>query len=260
MRSSYVRVKDRNLSRAWLRTIKTLAIPKRREAIPLVVTFSSLTDAVPDEIHSIRLALDALLAALRKPSVETVANTIFPDTFWDRTRDDQLEAAEELYTRYGRILPKISRHPANRNGIYFARMIAYQPAKSPNDPVNQLKHVLNTYRDGNHRRSALQLAIFDPTRDHTNQRQRGFPCLHQIAISPEKDDSLALTAFYGTQYLLTRAYGNYLGLARLGVFLAQQLDLRLSRVTCVASVGAIGAPKAVVLSLISQLEHALETP
>src|SRR6266851_2859215 len=255
--STYVRVRDPNLSRAWLRAIKKLAIPKRREAIPLVVTFSSFADGVPDEVHSIREAINVLLAARGKPSVGTIANTIFPETFWDRTRDDQLEAAENLYARYLGILPRISRYPANRNGIYFARMIAYQPVESPIAPVNQIRHVLTTYRDGNHRRSALQLAIFDPTRDHTDQRQRGFPCLHQIAISPEKDHTLALTAFYGTQYLLTRAYGNYVGLARLGTFLADQLDLQLSRVTCVASVGALGAPKSAVLPLIAQLEHVL---
>jgi len=88
----------------------------------------------------------------------------------------------------------------------------------------------------NHRRSAYQLSIIDPTRDHTNQRQRGFPCLQQVSISPIGDDELSLTGFYATQTLFERAYGNYIGLCELGRFFARQWELQLTRVTCVASV------------------------
>jgi hypothetical protein len=256
MASSYVRVGTPNLSRAWLRTLNMLATPRRRDAIPLVVSFSAFTEGEPDEVLPIRERLDQVLVDLGKPSVSTVANTIFPKTLWDKSMADQSHAAEIVYSRYLALLPRISRYPANRNGIYFARMMAYHPAHSPDEPTNQIRHVINTYRRGNHRRSALQLSIFDPTRDHTHQRQRGFPCLHQIALSP-KGDRLALTAFYGTQHILTRAYGNYLGLARLGAFLAGQLAMRIVKVTCIASVGALGAPQTIVRPLIEDLEHRL---
>jgi hypothetical protein len=37
--------------------------------------------------------------------------------------------------------------------------------------------------------------------------------------------------------MIKRAYGNYLGLARLGHFMAVEMGLRLERMTCIAAVG-----------------------
>ena len=64
-------------------------------------------------------------------------------------------------------------------------------------PVNQLDHIIDTFRRGNHRRSALQVSIFDPTRDHKHCRQLGFPCLHQVAFLPETN-TLTITGYYAT--------------------------------------------------------------
>ena len=73
------------------------------------------------------------------------------------------------------------------------------------------------------------------SKDHTNQRQRGFPCLQHVAFAPQGADGLAVTGFYVTQYIFERAYGNYLGLCRLGRFMAQEMGKQLTQVTCVAS-------------------------
>lgn len=124
---------------------------------------------------------------------------------------------------------------ANRHGTYFRRFTAFGASE-----VNQIEHVLTTWKKGNHRRSALQLAVFDPERDHVHNRQRGFPCLHQVAIVPGADGGLSLTAFYATQLVFEKAYGNYLGLANLGAFLATELGMQLTSITCVASVAILG--------------------
>ena len=44
-----------------------------------------------------------------------------------------------------------------------------------------------------------------------------------------------VTGLYATQYMFERAYGNYLGLCRLGHFMAQEMGKQLTQVTCVAS-------------------------
>jgi hypothetical protein len=44
-----------------------------------------------------------------------------------------------------------------------------------------------------------------------------------------------VTAFYATQHIFHKAYGNYLGLAELGAFVARETALQLIRVTCVAA-------------------------
>jgi thymidylate synthase len=97
-----------------------------------------------------------------------------------------------------------------------------------------LNHVIETFRGGNHRHSALQASVFDPTRDHTNNRRRGFPCLQQVAFDAS-DGNLEVTGFYALQHHVPKAYGNYLGLCWLGRFMAHQMGLRLTQVTCMAS-------------------------
>jgi hypothetical protein len=41
------------------------------------------------------------------------------------------------------------------------------------------------------------------------------------------------------QYMFRRAYGNYLGLVRLGRFMAHEMGFHCDRVICVASVGKV---------------------
>ena len=47
---------------------------------------------------------------------------------------------------------------------------------------------------------------------------------------------LRLTRFYATQQLFVKAYGNYLGLFRLGAFVASETGLTLSKVSCFVNV------------------------
>jgi hypothetical protein len=53
-------------------------------------------------------------------------------------------------------------------------------------------------------------------------------------VPDERSGTLGLNAFYATQQLFVKAYGNWLGLARLGVFLAHEMGLRFDRLTCFA--------------------------
>ncbi len=237
--SSPLYVNETNLSRAWARAFVALTERGVSEFAPLVVSVSGFCHGVPQEDPGVRGALDSSLAAMGFQSCRTVANTIFPNSLWNPAA-----GADALFERYLKILPRLQKgNRANQYGLYFGRMIAFQPAGTAKErEVNQLKHILETWRGGNHRRSALQLSIFDPTRDHTDQRQRGFPCLQQVAFSPSGSDSrqLTVTAFYATQYFYERAYGNYLGLCDLGRFVAREIGLELNRMTCVAAIGQVG--------------------
>lgn len=224
---------SRNLSKAWLEVVQHLLVPGTSELAPVVVNVDELQqDGEPTEDDEIRAKLDELLIEHERKSVASVANTIFPLSLWNPAAPD---AGNLLYSRYARIWPQIERTPANRNGVYFRRMTAFSPSGCNVEPVNQLKTIIASYRAGNHRRSALQACIFDPTRDHSDARRRGFPCLQQVAFTPVGDAGLAVTGYYASQYQIEKAYGNYLGLARLGRFVAAELGLRLSRMTCFAS-------------------------
>ena len=242
---------DQNLSLAWGRALLALCRRGTTLIAPLTVTITGL-DAGVQEHAGIRNALDDLLTTKDMKSVRTTASTIFPASMWRRDAP-----RDRIYERYLAAYSRI-KHAcrANQYGTYFHRMIAYLP-DGVDEPVNQLEHIIATYAGNNHRRSALQAVIFDPTRDHTNQRQRGFPCLHQVAFSPVDDGNLAVTGFYGTQHIVRRAYGNYVGLCQLGEFIARELHLQLSRVTCVAAVAELGIEKAAVKDLATIVRDAL---
>ena len=221
-------IEERNLSVAWGKAF--LEVFKANEVSPLVVVIKDLDGGGPPEAPSIREALDGALETEHKGLCHTVANTIFPIGLWNPEA-----GREELFERYLRILPRLGKHKGNRNGLYFERLISFGHKSSHAVGVNQLEHVIQTWNAGNPRRSALQASVFDPHRDHTNQRQRGFPCLTQLAFDPQDNGRLAVTGVYVTQYMFERAYGNYLGLCRLGQFMAREMGLILTQVTCVAT-------------------------
>ena len=169
--------------------------------------------------------VNSVLAAANRGSVETVARTIFPLGLWNRNAN-----RADLYRRYQAILPKLHKCPLNHRGIYFERLIQYQMDKKGTAFTNQLEHVITTYvAKKNHRRSGLQASLYNPFIDASHSRRLGFPCLQQIAFIPCEGHKLAVLGFYPVHYIFERAYGNYLGLAYLGRFMAKEMGLRLDR-------------------------------
>lgn len=241
-----------NISRAWAEVFLRLTERGMTELSPVVVTVDELNGEKPVECESIRALLDAHLTCLGLQSCHTVANTIFPESLWNST-----EPASQLFERYDRMWPQLKKCPANNLGTYFRRMSDFQPRGCP-ESVKQLKHVIETYKGGNHRRSALQVSIFDPTRDHKNTRRLKFPCLHQVGFLPS-DGELTITAYYAKQFVVERAYGNYLGLCRLGRFMASQMGLRFARMVCVASIAELGVTKTKVRSLADEIQKVMDT-
>lgn len=232
-----------NISEAWLEAATHLSPPGCDEVVPLIVKFAGLSTATIEETSSIRVALDAHLEAAQLQSVETVANTIFPIALWNRT-----EPRAALFKRYFTILPRLKRaSKLNRRGLYFERMVS----GGPEDEPNQLDFALSEFlsRPGV-RRSALQVAVFQPAVDHSHSARLGFPCLQHVLFTPVGDE-LHVCAFYATQYLIERAYGNYLGLARLGQFFAHELNKELRSVTCIAGIGELDASKADLRKLLA---------
>ena len=222
-------IEEDNLSVAWAKAL--LRVVKEGEIAPLTVVIRGFAGGEPVEVAPIRHLLDDALGAEAKAlSCHEVANTIFPNSLWNPRTDRQ-----QLYERYRRIMPRVLRDRRNRYGVYFQRLIAFGHDAAYEGGINQLERIIKTWNGGNHRRSALQAAVFDPWKDHSNQRMRGFPCLQQVAFAPQGDDGLTVTGFYATQYIFERAYGNYLGLCWLGRFMAQEMGKQLTQLTCVAS-------------------------
>ena len=231
-----------NLSLAWAKAFATLDGLPGKEAVGLTVSFSGFEDGEPVEDQAIRIALDtAIDATCPENAVKTVANTIFPRTIWRIAHGDR----QEFYRHYLENLPTyVAWDRRNRKGTYFSRLIAFDvdprtgtvPGHTDQAPLNQLEVVISHCEPGR-RRSYLQASIFDPARDHSEAAQLGFPCLQHLAFVPDfRTGTLTLNAFYATQQLFAKAYGDFLGLARLGLFVAGETDLTLDRVSCFVGV------------------------
>lgn len=210
-----------------------------RNLRPLTISIGGVT-GLPVEDLRIRQTLDSTLVSNGKFTCDVSALTIFPYKHWIR---DGRPPYQELFAWYlKKFLPRLkARDSRNRNGTYFERMIDFQgvrvkDGKLLNDGKNQLEHIIKIWpKDSHHprpRQSALQVACFDPVKDHTGSVRSGFPCLQQVSFTYDNNKGLAINAYYPTQYIFDRAYGNFLGLCHLGHFMAHELGLELIRFSC----------------------------
>ena len=243
-------IEEADLSHAWGRLFLLLmARDQPRWRAPVTVSITGFQDGLVPEKSDLRRALDCALAAQGKFSTRVCAMTIFPVDLWHLEGCPAIGEFTEAYLQ--RYLPRLQARDSHHNarGVYFERMVAFQGIKQRGDRVttggkNQLAHLINLMnqaagRDRRARRSALQIALLDPVRDHTGSALGGFPCLQQVSVGFEEDD-LVLNAYYPSQYVFDRAYGNYLGLSHLGHFLARETGRRLARLNCTVAYPELG--------------------
>ena len=228
-------IDDTNLSRAWTRLLLQVLDGAGTEVAPLILSLSGFTQngqAVEDA--AVRRALDGLLMRKGRIVVENVAFTIFPQRLWEMSRGDRAR----FFARYCATFRRwqaINRK-ANGRGLYFERMVRY--GRGPCDG-NQLEWILSQFNSRKGvRRSMLQATTFDPDRDHVASAQLGFPCLQQVSFEPTAA-GLVTNAFYATQQIFDKAYGNYLGLAQLGAFMAREMGMPLARLNVMVGVAKL---------------------
>ncbi len=239
-------IADANMSRAWCYAVRRLVDRPGKELVPFSVAITSFQDdGQPCEDIAIRRALNQYLASKGKQSIEKVANTIFPWSQWNRAQPRGL-----LFDRYRRILPRLRKASRkNQRGLYFERMICGGAIGQE----NQLDFVLTQYTQRRGvRRSALQIGVFQPAKDHSPTAQLGFPCLQHVTFAPT-DKGLFVNAMYASQYLIERAYGNYLGLCRLGAFVAHELNTTLRQVTCFSGILHLDCSKRELRTLLASM-------
>jgi hypothetical protein len=248
-----------NVSEAWLRTLEHVN-GAGGHAVNVITT---ILDPLAPETDGIRGALDEVLSTARKTvrvqSVETVAGTIFPRDVYADTgltfhpdMDEEALAtldasAADLYTCYWEMLPILTTDTANRRGTYFGRMISW-PGKA-GEGTNQLADRIKHFRRARHRnvgqRNLEDIAIAGEAEllgppsglqiyAANDLREYGFPCLVHIDLTLYQH-RINMAATYRHQYLVTKAYGNLLGLSRLLGFLAQQTGFKVGELIINAS-------------------------
>jgi hypothetical protein len=215
-----------NLSLGWAAVLNRLAQPGVDAISPLTLSITGFDEhGVAAEVPIIRSAIDDLLKAKGAREVENVAWTIFPERYWRMSAGDR----EAFFEMFREAFPRIQEfNPQNnRRGSYFQRMVDFEGGAKG---FNQLKWILDEYdRNPSGRRSKWQATTFDPHRDISTTALLEFPCLQQVSFTFSREDGLVVNAFYATQQLVHKGYGNYLGLTRLGSFMASQMRRRLER-------------------------------
>lgn len=240
-------VETETLSEGWLETVHMV------NASPEQTMFHTMTSIRRplEEVASIRKRCDSLLAALGMAPVETVANTIFPKRMADASADPQA-----LSERYRAMYPTLRRWDGNRRGTYFGRIVDYPGTEGSFD---QLDRLVAKLRNESAQRgpmasryevniaAAADLATPDGRSDpesgaeaaeavvvHTERdnSRMGFPCLSLCSFQLDHG-TLHLLAHYRYEFLIKRGYGNYLGLARLQQYVADQCELDVGELTIV---------------------------
>lgn len=183
--------------------------------------------------------------AFRRPqSMHTVANTIFPVGLY---RPDREGAAARFFENALRVERQRATARKRQWGTYIGRLVAYP---SPNGATtNQLLtalQVLNRDRNYKNRYELPVVAPQDQTDDVTGGallhgdsatdrfRAQGGPCLAHLSFS-SVDGRLSMTALYRAHAYEVRAYGNFLGLARLLAFMAAESGREVGELLVVAS-------------------------
>lgn len=189
-------------------------------------------------------AVDRFLAQYDK-SIETIANTIFPEAlycsfgapkFFDVFRD--------------RVLKKVRRNE-RWSGYYFERMVQFP--YPPENPTNQLWDVVERLRTVK-ALNKFEMSLFDPVRD-VDDSPYGGQCLSFLSFKVHAGSSrtLMLTATYRNHYYIEKLLGNLIGLGRLMAFVARETEMQLGSLTVVSTHAVIDHPGKCTRSDINHL-------
>lgn len=239
---------ETNLSAAWGRAF--LHVLDGGEAESLIVSLRGFNGDTPPQDSAIATALDRHLRNATIPTIEQTALTIVPYQRWLRMKKPTVKDLSDWYLED--LLPRLkARCSKNRRGTYFERFVSFTGVREIGGnqeirTLNQLDFITSLWHKRAEkglrpRQSALQLACFDPAKDHTGQALSGFPCLQQVSLTYKATGTLEISAYYPTQYLFDRAYGNYLGLCQLGHVIAHEIGARLTAFTCFAACPELGS-------------------
>lgn len=244
-------IRGRDCGQAWVNTTEAVLRSPGQKALHLTVRINRPAEEDP----AIRSLVDSLLEARRLPSVDTVVNTVFPAALARLS-----SGPEELAAQYREIYSRIRQaDKANRRGTYFGRMVEHPADGRTVDQLNNIvarlrKHAAKptsrpgagpVYESGfvladEEYADPIEVPIYSPK---TDAMPLGFPCMSHLSFQAVGRTVHAM-AHFRSQYLIQRAYGNYLALGLLLRYVAEAAGLEPGELTVnvglIAVDGAIG--------------------
>jgi thymidylate synthase len=242
-----------NISEGWLAAVRMLDAVPSYKTIHLVLRILDPTAEDP----AIRAAAQQLIddfnakGGAEKPDIDTTRNTIFPASYARRT-DGAAELGayyRERYTKAG-----LLGFPDNKYGTYFGRVVAY-PRADGDAPADQLTDTVRKLRaelkSGSNKSSRYEINVFNERKD---TRSTSFPCLAHLSAHLH-EGKLHMQAIYRNEFLVSRGYGNYLGLGELQAYIAAQAGLEVGELLMTLGHVELDSTKRPIRAMLAQFPN-----
>ncbi len=239
-------IEARSISEAWLNATTLLDRTSVRRAVHLVARIYRPTE----EISEIRAEADQLIEeSTTKPErwpVDTTRNTIFPAA-WARRNPEPGDLAAYYRDRY----PQLRQVKGNERGTYFGRIVAYPRADGTTgdqltETVRKIRQELDTPGP---KSSRYEINIYCEAKD---TQPMSFPCLAHVSVHMHQH-RLHMQAVYRNEYLIGRAYGNFLGLGQLQGYMAAATGLEVGELLMTINHAELDGNSRPVQAAISRL-------
>lgn len=207
-----------SVSEAWFDAVTLVSHVPGRKVVHLVARIRQPLAEIP----AIRAEADRLIDDGPDSlwAIDTTRNTIFPAS-WARRFPEPEDLAAYYRERYG----DLRALKANDRGTYFGRVVAYPRAKA--EPGDQLTNTVRKLRQeiagGSPKSSRYEINVYSEAVDTPAM---SFPCLAHVSVHMH-EGHLHAQAVYRNEYLIARAYGNFLGLGELQAYIANAAGLEL---------------------------------
>ncbi len=217
-------------ARAWLAAAKAIEA-NGGDAYNLIVDIQNPLES--DDIDQAVFArVDAFLRSHNANPLSTVANTIFPLALLEK------HGPEKFYAVYHETLWKRMKAMTGDWGRYFERLTHWKKVKGKTvEIINPLADLIafmqRQVASGHTHRHVYEMTLYDPARDAGKGSNR--QCLSFLSFKLTRDNRLLLTAVYRNHHYMARALGNFIGLARLQAFVADQVGIECGSLTCLAT-------------------------
>jgi thymidylate synthase len=215
-----------SLSEGWLEAVRMLRPAPKRKAVHLLVRIRQPETEDPQIRAEAQDLIDKYNATKSEKQwlydITSTRNTIFPAA-WARKRPNPAELVAYYQSQYTKAGLRGVEH--NSHGTYFGRIVAYP--RETGDPADQLTDTVRKLKDElekqTNKSSRYEINVYNERKDTSPM---SFPCLAHLSVH-QHEGRLHLQAIYRNEYLIGRAYGNFLGLAELQAYMAVASGLQL---------------------------------
>lgn len=211
----------------------------------LLLEIANPIELTADDLRIVKAVNAALFEKNNERTVETVANTIFPQHLYRK------HGRNGLYAAYQGVIARAG----EGWGTYFGRMT--NRLDRTGKVVNPLDAIVEKLKRSAQPgtatlQSAYELCASDPTDDVFDETGmgcelstydpgwdrkfvRGGPCLSHVSFKITGRTHVDLTAMYRSHFYCERALGNLVGLARLLRFAAKESGLEVGTLSCLST-------------------------